>query len=816
MSSEASKKDKQSPSAAGKKAKAETPASPARKSKDMAKIASAVERVYLEESGRQASYDPQEKINIIEVPNFPHLGRLTSLRFLEWALENPEGVISLPTGKTPEYFIKWTRSYLANWSKKETQKELGNAGIDTSRKPDLRGLHFVQIDEFYPIEPSQQNSFHYYVRNHYLRGFNLDPKRSMLIDPTSIGIPEGYSINTVFPDGKVDLSLRHRNPASRLEFVQRDVIMAVDQFCTDYEQRIRDLGGIGFFLGGIGPDGHVGFNPRGSHFQAPTRLTYTNYETEAAAASDLGGIEVSRGKPVITVGLSTITYKKDATVIIFAAGEGKARVVSDAVQSEPSVKYPASCLQGMPNARFYLTHGATVQLTERVVEDVLKAEDIDPAQMEKAVMNASLNHDLRLEQLEEKHVKDNRIVQHVKNKTGKTVEELAKATHESILKKMDRGLDDLQNETILHTGPHHDDIMLAYMPYIMHLVRVPSHKNYFNVLTSGFTAVTNRFLAEIFRDCLRFLNEGLYDGDRAEGVFYPDNEVGRAEEVHRYLGAVASRDEDTRRAAQARRMLFNLMLVYADDDFDNIKDRITENLHYLETLYPGKKDIEIVQKLKGMQREFEEELIWGYLGTSPKDVFHSRLGFYTGDIFTEQPTLERDVRPVLALLEKLKPTIVSLAFDPEGAGPDTHYKVLQVLHDALLQYRKRSGKAPTIWGYRNVWFRFHPAESNVFVPASSATMASMVDSFMNCFGSQKYASFPSYEYDGPFCYQAQELWVEQYKMLRTCLGERFFTESSNPRLRAAAGFVFFREMSLDEFSGSARSLAAAAEGVHLP
>ena len=54
----------------------------------------------------------------------------------------------------------------------------------------------------------------------------------------------------------------------------------------------RALGGIGFFLGGIGPDGHIGFNVRGSDHFSTTRLTGVNYETQAAAASDLGGIEV--------------------------------------------------------------------------------------------------------------------------------------------------------------------------------------------------------------------------------------------------------------------------------------------------------------------------------------------------------------------------------------------------------------------------------------------------------------------------------------------------------------------------------------------
>ncbi|HAS57059.1 MAG TPA: glucosamine-6-phosphate isomerase, partial [Algoriphagus sp.] len=74
------------------------------------------------------------------------------------------------------------------------------------------------------------------------------------------------------------------------------------------EQRIRDLGGIGFFLGGIGPDGHIAFNTRGSHIYSVTRLTETNFETQAVAAGDLGGIEVSANRLVITIGLDTIVY----------------------------------------------------------------------------------------------------------------------------------------------------------------------------------------------------------------------------------------------------------------------------------------------------------------------------------------------------------------------------------------------------------------------------------------------------------------------------------------------------------------------------
>ncbi len=60
------------------------------------------------------------------------------------------------------------------------------------------------------------------------------------------------------------------------------------------KNRFEHLGGLGFFLGGIGPDGHIGFNVRGSDHFSTTRLMATNYETQAAAAGDLGGVEVSR------------------------------------------------------------------------------------------------------------------------------------------------------------------------------------------------------------------------------------------------------------------------------------------------------------------------------------------------------------------------------------------------------------------------------------------------------------------------------------------------------------------------------------------
>ncbi|MDW7681541.1 MAG: glucosamine-6-phosphate deaminase, partial [bacterium] len=271
-------------------------------------------------------------------------------------------------------------------------------------------------------------------------------------------------------------------------------------------------------------------------------------------------------------------------------------------------------------------------------------------------------------------------------------------------------------------------------------------------------------------------------------------------DVYHYLDGVAAHNRLLKEEAESRRLLRNLMFIFEEDSFEHLKDRIEEMINYFKTQYPGKKDIPFIQQLKGMIREWEADLLWAYLGFSCYDVNHLRLGFYKGDIFTEEPEFRRDVTPIFELLEKIQPTIVTVALDPEGSGPDTHYKVMQAVSEALKLYQKEHKKTNIkVWGYRNVWYRFHPSEATTFVPVSLNSFASLDSAFKNCFGSQRSASFPSYELDGPFSRLAQQIMVEQYQTIQTSLGKEYLFENAHPRLRAARGFNFLKKMSLDEF-----------------
>jgi glucosamine-6-phosphate deaminase len=329
------------------------------------------EQVFFNNSGRKGY---STKIPYIVTRNLPDLGLLTSMRFLEWLSENPGGVISLPTGKTPEFFIKWTKQILESWNDRDTRNLREHYELRIPKKPSLRGLHFVQMDEFFPINPAHHNSFHDYVLNFYIKGFNLDKGKALLMNADNIKLAYGKHYSEVFPDNRIDLSLRNREAISEPEKLQQESIFCIDNWCTDFENRIRELGGIGFFLGGMGPDGHIAFNARGSDHNSTTRLTATNFESQAAAANDLGGIEVSKTRLVITIGLGTITYKPDGVAIIFAAGEAKAGVAKDALENPPENLYPASVLQKQKNARFYLTEGAAVQLHDSIEKYYLEGK----------------------------------------------------------------------------------------------------------------------------------------------------------------------------------------------------------------------------------------------------------------------------------------------------------------------------------------------------------------------------------------------------------------------------------------------------------
>ena len=741
-------------------------------------------------------------IPYITVENFPKLGKLTAFRFLEWAAEHPEGVISLPTGKTPEYFIAWVKRILAEWDTKEGAASREENGLDVNVKPDLRGLHFVQIDEFYPIDPRQHNSFYNYVQKYYVEGFGLDASKGIFINCDRIPLVDGKHFTEVFPDGRIDLSLRYREAKSVAERMQQKSIFMIDNWCAEYDQAVRDMGGIGFFLGGIGPDGHIAFNVRGSDPHSTTRLTHTNYETQAASASDLGGIEISRTKPVITIGLETITHNQDAVAIIFAAGEAKAPVVADALEKTPCNLYSASVLSRLPNARFYLTTGAASMLHESVYHYY-----VDSPWSQEKTDRAVIDCCNRINKYGDKITLDDLRADEFCSMIPGLDENTVQSVIDSLAGKIARGTSNWSNEVFYYTGPHHDDILLGLLPHIHRVSRNETNESHFSIMTSGFNAVTNHFLIDALEETLRFLDAGKIEMTDYPDFFESGWKEKREKDIYHSLINVASGNVEERRRGRAHRLVRDFIEIYGVKNKKELRDKITDVIEETRRSYDGQKMSADIRLLKGMIREFEEELVWGFFGIRNENVHHLRLGFYTGDIFTEQPNRERDVVPILEELRTIRPTVISIAFDPEGSGPDTHYKVLQAIAEAIREWGKEADLSNLrIWGYRNVWYRFLPSEATHIVPVSLNAMSVFDNAFCNCYASQVHADFPSYMLDGKFSDLAKLIWVDQLSKVQHVLGKPFFYQNPSPRLRTTHGLLFFKEMGVDEFLKSAREL----------
>jgi 6-phosphogluconolactonase/glucosamine-6-phosphate isomerase/deaminase len=72
-------------------------------------------------------------------------------------------------------------------------------------------------------------------------------------------------MNPPFPPFPVDI------PASNINILDGEAT-DLHAECRRYEDRIRALGGIELFLGGIGEDGHIAFNEPGSSLASRTRI----------------------------------------------------------------------------------------------------------------------------------------------------------------------------------------------------------------------------------------------------------------------------------------------------------------------------------------------------------------------------------------------------------------------------------------------------------------------------------------------------------------------------------------------------------------
>lgn len=152
----------------------------------------------------------------------------------------------------------------------------------------------------------------------------------------------------------------------------------LDKECAAYEAKMKSVGGVDLFLGGIGPDGHIAFNEPGSSLASRTRVKTLTKDTIIANSRFFDNDINKVPKTSVTVGVGTILDAKE--VLIMVNGHNKARALAQAVEGSINQMWTITALQLHKKAIIVCDEAATEELkvgTYRYFKDI-EGENLNP------------------------------------------------------------------------------------------------------------------------------------------------------------------------------------------------------------------------------------------------------------------------------------------------------------------------------------------------------------------------------------------------------------------------------------------------------
>lgn len=134
----------------------------------------------------------------------------------------------------------------------------------------------------------------------------------------------------------------------------------LDEECKNYENKIKSYGGINFFLGGVGEDGHIAFNEPGSSLASRTRDKELTQDTILVNSRFFDNDISKVPKLALTVGVGTIMDSEE--VMIMANGYKKSLAVRHAIEMGINHMWTVSMLQMHKKAILVIDEDAALDL----------------------------------------------------------------------------------------------------------------------------------------------------------------------------------------------------------------------------------------------------------------------------------------------------------------------------------------------------------------------------------------------------------------------------------------------------------------------
>jgi glucosamine-6-phosphate deaminase len=541
------------------------------------------------------------------------------------AAEGRPAVLGLATGSTPIGIYR------------ELIRMHREEGLDFSN------VVTFNLDEYFPMPPASIHSYHRFMRENFFAHVN--------IDPSNANIPRG------------DI------PRSEIE-----------AHCRDYENRIREAGGIDYQILGIGKTGHIGFNEPGSDRESRTRRVALDTITRRDAAADFFG-EENVPTEALTMGVATILEAREIALI--ATGEHKAAIVRRAVEGDVSRDVAATWLQQHARATVWLDEAAAADLTRIRTPWITGEVEWTWALELRAVIWLSEVTGKSVLKLDATDYREHHLSPLLARygSPGPLNGEVFNALISKIRgrSKLPRG------KRIVVFSPHPDDDVIS-MGGLLNKLHQNENEIVVAYQTSGNIAV---FDHEVRRH-LEFLRR-LTDG------FPPDDadRSGRLELIRAVETALAEKE-------------------------------------------PGDIDSQPVQRLKRIIREAEAVSGIETFGMSRDNALFLNLPFYQTGKVRKDPVGEADVAIVLDVLERHCPDMIFVAgdlSDPHG----THRMCKEAIDRALERY---AGDIPEVWLYRGAWQEWSVAEADVLVPLSEDELRTKILAIFKHQSQKDRAPFP--------------------------------------------------------------------------
>ena len=490
------------------------------------------------------------------------------------------------------------------------------------------------LDEYFPMQPQSLQSYVRFMNEH-------------LFD--HIDIPEEQ---VHIPDGTID---------------EEDV----GQYCRDYEQKIKDVGGIDVQLLGIGRTGHIGFNEPGSRPNSRTRLITLDKITRKDAASDFFG-EEHVPRRAITMGVGTILDSD--RIVMMAWGEGKAPIIKEAVEGEVRESVPATYLQEHPNARVILDDASADELTRQKTPWLLSTCDWDDPLIRKAVVWLC-------------------------QKVDKPVLKLTDEDYN------EHGMGDL----LTQSGPAYD-INLKVFNQLQHTItgwpggkpnaediNRPERAEPFPKRSIVFSPHPDDDVISMGGTLIRLVEHGhevhvAYQTSGNIAVFDDD--------VVRFVDFVSDYNE-----------IFGM-------EQDEAASMLADIKQFIEQKEPGEIDSDEIKEIKGLIRRGEAKAAARYCGLSEETLHFLDMPFYETGRVKKKPLSQADIDIVVDLLREVKPHQVYAAgdlSDPHG----THRVCLKAIFAALEECKDDDWIEDCyVWLYRGAWQEWEINEIEMAVPLS--------------------------------------------------------------------------------------------------